>query len=73
MNDSIVNAGEIPADHWTQDAEVGGGRIIGEACHMVDVIQSLDGSAIDSLEMTFADSPAHPCNCLLYTSPSPRD
>ena len=59
--DYIVNAGEIPADHWTQDAEVGGGRIIGEACHMVDVIQSLDGSAIDSLEMTFADSPAHPC------------
>ncbi len=27
-----MNAGHIPADHWTQDNEVGGGRIIGEAC-----------------------------------------
>ena len=28
-----VNAGSIPADHWTQNIDVGGGRIIGEACH----------------------------------------
>ena len=27
-----VNAGAIPAEHWTQDAEVGGRRIVGEAC-----------------------------------------
>ena len=32
-----VNAGKIPADHWTQDLEVGGGRIIGEACHFIDL------------------------------------
>ncbi len=31
-----VNAGAIPLNHWTQDPEIGGGRIIGEACHFVD-------------------------------------
>jgi len=36
-----VNAGTIPADHWTQDAEIGGGRIIGEACHFVDLLRFL--------------------------------
>lgn len=33
-----VNAGAIPADHWTQDAAVGGGRLIGEACHFIDLM-----------------------------------
>ena len=41
-----VNAGEIPADHWTQDPEVGGGRIVGEACHFVDVARYLIGEPI---------------------------
>ena len=31
-----VNAGAVPADHWTRDRRMGGGRIIGEACHFVD-------------------------------------
>ncbi|MEA3349958.1 MAG: Gfo/Idh/MocA family oxidoreductase, partial [Chloroflexota bacterium] len=39
-----VNAGKIPADHWLHDPEQGGGRIIGEACHFVDLIQYLTGS-----------------------------
>ena len=38
------NAGEIPAEHWTQDLEVGGGRIIGEACHGIDLATYLVGS-----------------------------
>lgn len=38
------NAGPIPADHWTQNAEVGGGRIIGEACHAIDLATYLCGS-----------------------------
>ena len=33
-----VNAGKIPADHWVQDPEVGGGRIIGEVCHFIEPI-----------------------------------
>ena len=34
-----VNAGQIPKDHWTQQPEIGGGRIIGEVCHFVDLMQ----------------------------------
>ena len=39
-----VNAGFIPANHWTQDEAIGGGRIIGEACHFIDVITFLVGA-----------------------------
>lgn len=45
-----MNAGAIPADHWTQDIEVGGGRIIGEACHFIDLARFLVGSKIVSLQ-----------------------
>jgi len=38
-----VNAGYIPANHWTQDENLGGGRIIGEACHFIDLITYLVG------------------------------
>lgn len=34
-----VNAGFIPKDHWTQIPEIGGGRIIGEMCHFIDLMQ----------------------------------
>ena len=43
-----VNAGAIPAEHWTQDAEEGGGRIIGEGCHFIDLLRFLAGSPIES-------------------------
>jgi predicted dehydrogenase len=36
-----VNAGRLPRSHWTHDPEVGGGRIVGEACHFVDVASFL--------------------------------
>ncbi|PIO49251.1 MAG: oxidoreductase [[Chlorobium] sp. 445] len=39
-----VNAGPLPPDHWTQDPEEGGGRLIGEVCHFIDTIQYLTGS-----------------------------
>lgn len=41
-----VNAGDIPPDHWTQDPTVGGGRIIGEACHFIDLARHLIGHPI---------------------------
>jgi predicted dehydrogenase/threonine dehydrogenase-like Zn-dependent dehydrogenase len=41
-----MNAGHIPADHWTQDRELGGGRIIGEACHYIDLLRFLVGAPI---------------------------
>lgn len=40
-----ANAGYLPLNHWTQDPEQGGGRIIGEACHFVDFITYLVGAA----------------------------
>ena len=41
-----VNAGAIPADHWTQDRAVGGGRIVGEACHFIDLLRFLADAPI---------------------------
>ncbi|WLT31317.1 bi-domain-containing oxidoreductase [Geothrix sp. PMB-07] len=43
-----VNAGAIPGDHWTQDPEAGGGRIVGEACHFIDLLRFLVGASIES-------------------------
>ncbi|OLF52440.1 bi-domain-containing oxidoreductase [Pseudomonas chlororaphis] len=45
-----MNAGAIPASHWTQDPAVGGGRIIGEACHFIDLMRFLAGSKIVSIQ-----------------------
>jgi len=42
----LVNAGSIPAEHWTQDPDIGGGRIIGEVCHFIDLLRFLAGSRI---------------------------
>lgn len=39
-----INAGYLPPDHWTQDPNLGGGRIIGEACHFIDFITFLVGA-----------------------------
>jgi predicted dehydrogenase len=46
-----MNAGFIPKDHWVHDLESGGGRIIGEACHLMDVCVYLSGSLIKSVCM----------------------
>jgi predicted dehydrogenase/threonine dehydrogenase-like Zn-dependent dehydrogenase len=40
-----VNAGPTPLNHWTQDPDIGGGRIIGEGCHFVDFITYLVGAS----------------------------
>ena len=42
----LMNAGEIPPDHWTQDPQAGGGRILGEACHFIDLARFLVGARI---------------------------
>ncbi|MHC4473173.1 MAG: bi-domain-containing oxidoreductase [Planctomycetota bacterium] len=39
-----VNAGPLPKEHWTRDLEAGGGRILGEVCHFVDLLTSLAGA-----------------------------
>lgn len=54
-----VNAGGIPANHWTQDREVGGGRIIGEACHFIDLLRFLVGAPITEWHRMSMDSATH--------------
>ena len=53
-----VNAGEIAADHWTQNPEQGGGRLIGEACHFVDLAEALCGSEITAVQAVAAGDAA---------------
>lgn len=46
----LVNAGALPGEHWANDPEVGGGRILGEACHFLDLAMFLVGFPITSVE-----------------------
>jgi len=48
---ATMNAGFIPSKVWVHDMEVGGGRIIGEACHFIDLITFLTGSKVRSVCM----------------------
>lgn len=58
--DYIANAGYIPESHWSQNEKTGGGRIVGEACHFVDLIQYLDGSRLVDLKITYAENSGYP-------------
>ena len=44
-----MNAGFIPQEVWVHDLEIGGGRIIGEACHFIDLCSFLAGSEVGGL------------------------
>ncbi|MFB6317442.1 bi-domain-containing oxidoreductase [Saccharicrinis sp. FJH54] len=44
-----VNSGIMPKEHWVNDPEIGGGRIIGEACHFIDLAMFLSSSSIISV------------------------
>jgi predicted dehydrogenase/threonine dehydrogenase-like Zn-dependent dehydrogenase len=48
---ATMNAGHIPANVWVHDMKVGGGRIIGEACHFIDLITYLTGSKVKAVCM----------------------
>ena len=50
-----VNAGAVPASHWAQDAEIGGGRLLGEACHFVDLLRHLAGCRIVGWQLARMD------------------
>lgn len=49
---ATINAGFIPPDVWVNDMNVGGGRIIGEACHFIDLMSFLNGSKVVAVGMT---------------------
>jgi predicted dehydrogenase len=55
-----INAGAIPAGHWTQDPAQGGGRILGEVCHFVDFLIFLAGSLPRTVFASSLPSPANP-------------
>jgi predicted dehydrogenase len=52
-----VNAGAIPANHWTQDREVGGGRLVGEGCHFIDLLRFLAAAPIEAHQAVAMDTP----------------
>jgi len=49
-----VNAGRLPVDHWARDPRQGGGRIVGEACHFLDLARFLVGARITNLAVQSA-------------------
>ncbi len=50
-----VNAGAIPAQHWTQNPTVGGGRLVGEGCHFIDLLRFLAATPIVAHSVTVLD------------------
>ena len=51
-----VNAGAIPVDHWIQDRTIGGGRIIGEVCHFIDLLRFLADAKINKIRAVAMDT-----------------
>lgn len=54
-----VNAGAIPVGHWTHDQDAGGGRIVGEACHFIDLLRFLAGAPIVKWQRMIMESQTH--------------
>ena len=49
-----INAGHISGDHWTQDREIGGGRLLGEGCHFVDLLRYLAAATITQASVSYS-------------------
>ena len=63
-----VNAGALPAGHWSLDPESGGGRIIGEACHFIDLLRFLAATRVTGFNaMRIAGDPAHTLDKASFT------
>ena len=56
----LCNAGYIPSEHWTQNPKIGGGRLIGEACHFIDLICYLAEESIVDLKVVSCQD-SKPC------------
>jgi predicted dehydrogenase/threonine dehydrogenase-like Zn-dependent dehydrogenase len=57
-----VNAGYLPQDHWLHDLQSGGGRLIGEACHFIDLILFLVGSTPTTVNTQVLPNKGKYCN-----------
>lgn len=62
-----INAGAIPPDHWTQDREIGGGRIVGEACHFIDLLRFLAGSPVKNYTRSVMNTTTQDTVSLLFS------
>jgi len=51
-----VNAGFVPSDSWVQDPEAGGGRLLGEGCHFVDLLRFIAGARIVHSSVEYMES-----------------
>lgn len=60
-----VNAGPLPAEHWTNDPAIGGGRLLGEGCHFVDLLCTLAGA--DPVRVYCSGFPSMPGLALVAT------
>jgi predicted dehydrogenase len=58
-----VNAGPLPGDHWLHDPEEGGGRLLGEGCHFVDLLSTLVGTRALSARAIAVPQPGRPVEC----------
>jgi predicted dehydrogenase len=58
-----VNAGPLPADHWTHDPEEGGGRLVGEGCHFVDLLSYLAGARAGTVQAFAVAQAQRPLEC----------
>lgn len=55
-----ANVGRIPNSHWTQDPATGGGRLVGEACHFIDLLRFLVGAPVREMKVTGLNRPGGP-------------
>lgn len=62
-----VNAGRLDREHWTLDSRVGGGRIVGEACHFVDLLRFLAGAPIIEAQCTRRDTDGQDGGCFEFS------
>jgi predicted dehydrogenase/threonine dehydrogenase-like Zn-dependent dehydrogenase len=58
-----VNAGPLPADHWLHDPVEGGGRLVGEGCHFVDLLGHLAGAPFRSVHAVAVEQPDRALEC----------
>jgi predicted dehydrogenase/NADPH:quinone reductase-like Zn-dependent oxidoreductase len=58
-----VNAGPLGDDHWMHDPEVGGGRLLGEGCHFVDLLLHIGGAPAVSVHADASPQPVRPLEC----------
>jgi predicted dehydrogenase len=58
-----VNAGPLPADHWVHDPEEGGGRLLGEGCHFVDLLTHIAGAPVKSAHAVAFPQSGRPLQC----------